>query len=224
MVLSGAVPSRREPLPALLRVHAAHRVRLPHRRLRAYLASRQQLWVAIVGGLFIVPQAGYAYVGMRYSPVVIDADYGCVSRYPTSVPLYWSCVFVPSNAFLSGIFSYIAYKQYQAYGSDAWRRLRNDGIQSMCLVIVCNIICSIFTLMKVGNDFAQVYFIVDWLVTSIILVNHTAKIRKAASSLIASQNHRSNRREDNTSLDIRETITTLPNHFALSTIKSGFIR
>ncbi|KAI8050521.1 hypothetical protein BDF22DRAFT_695391 [Syncephalis plumigaleata] len=189
---------------------------------RAYLASRQQQWVAILGGLLVLPQIGYAFVSMYYSPITMDEVEGCVVHYPNFVALYWCFVFIPGNAFLSGIFSYVAFKQYKSYGNGAWRRLRNDGIQSMCLVLVCNIVTALFIIFKVGGEFSEVFFIVDWLITSVILVNHTVNIRRTASSLVASyDNHK---RIPNGSLDIHHSVTTMPSYFALTTIKSKFIQ
>jgi hypothetical protein len=45
-------------------------------------------------------------------------------------------------------FLYVAYKQYHLFGSGAWRRLARDGVQTMCLVIVCNVACGLFLFLK----------------------------------------------------------------------------
>jgi hypothetical protein len=69
---------------------------------------------------------------------------------------------VPLNVLFSTIFSHVAYKQYRLFGSDAWRRLAKDGIQTMCLVTACNIICGLIMIFEIGGDFSQLSVAVDW--------------------------------------------------------------
>ncbi|KAI9595452.1 hypothetical protein BDF19DRAFT_71700 [Syncephalis fuscata] len=109
---------------------------------KAYIVLLKQRWVLVVGIILILPQLGFTPFVITVSYITFKKHGGCVANYPISMPLYWFGVTIPVNILFSGIFSYIAYQQYKTFGSEAWRRLTRNGIQIMCLVVFCNIICA----------------------------------------------------------------------------------
>ncbi|KAI9596862.1 hypothetical protein BDF19DRAFT_437027 [Syncephalis fuscata] len=131
---------------------------------RAYLALCQKFWIAVVGVLFSLPQLAFIYIVVWYSPVSIEPNDGCVIHYPDFLAWFWAGASIPINAFLTAVFSYITYNQYNLYGSDAWKRLARDGIQAMVLVISCNVVCTLILLSKVAGSFTEMFFVIDWYV------------------------------------------------------------
>jgi hypothetical protein len=82
--------------------------------------------------------------------------------YPSFVPFYWFGAVGSVNLLFSAIFCWVTYKQYRQFGSDAWRKLAHDGIQTMCMVTVCNIISYCIILVDTGGSFADILFPLDW--------------------------------------------------------------
>ncbi|KAI9596868.1 hypothetical protein BDF19DRAFT_437045 [Syncephalis fuscata] len=182
---------------------------------RAYFALRQQYWILVIGIAILLPQIGFGVVGVGYSYIIISEDSGCTIHYPNSLPWLWFGGSIPINLFFSGIFSHVAYKQYRTFGSDAWRRLARDGIQAMCSVTLCNIVCGLGIFFKIGGDFSQTFFVVDWVIASTILVNHCSSIRQSNTSAIASKSK--SKRLQTSRIDIRETITTYQGRYIANT-------
>jgi hypothetical protein len=129
---------------------------------KAYLALCRQWWILIIGVLLILPQLSFTYFAIWKSPITLEEYEGCVINYPEYIPWYWFGLIIPTNFFFSGIFSYVTYKQYVIYGSDAWRRLTREGIQIMCFVIMCNIVCGTCIFLKIGGNSTIFFFMVDW--------------------------------------------------------------
>ncbi|KAI9592018.1 hypothetical protein BDF19DRAFT_452888 [Syncephalis fuscata] len=155
---------------------------------KAYLVLLKQQWILIVGIVLMVPQLVFMPFFLAFSWATTELDGGCVVHYSDIVPLYWFGVTIPINILFSGIVSYIAYKQYKAFGSEAWKRLTRDGIQTMCLVVVFNVICATIILSKVIGNYSDMFFVADWVITSTILVHHCATPRKRARSTSESAN------------------------------------
>jgi hypothetical protein len=78
------------------------------------------------------------------------------------MPIYWFTATIPINLLFSATFSIIAYRNYKQYGSDAWKRLAREGIQTMCLVVACNVFCALCIALQVVGDFSGMFFIFDW--------------------------------------------------------------
>ncbi|KAI8050472.1 hypothetical protein BDF22DRAFT_695126 [Syncephalis plumigaleata] len=148
---------------------------------KAYLVLFRRRSILVVGGLFMLPQLSFFAIVMFFCAVTLDDVTGCVIHYPRFLPWYWLAASAPINVFFSAIFSYVAYKQYRQHGSDAWRRLARDGIQTMCLVVLCNIICASCIILKVGGNYSEFFFLADWSITSTVLVHHCSQMRKAST-------------------------------------------
>lgn len=129
---------------------------------KAYLVLLKQMWVVVLGLLLMLPQLAFMPFFVAMSWATTELDGGCAVHYSKLVPIYWFGVTIPINILFSAIVSYITYKQYKAYGSEAWKRLTRDGIQTMCLVVLFNIICAACILFKVGNNYSDMFFVADW--------------------------------------------------------------
>ncbi|KAI8050483.1 hypothetical protein BDF22DRAFT_695171 [Syncephalis plumigaleata] len=162
---------------------------------KAYLALCRPRWVLIVGALLMIPQLGYVCAAWLLSPVTLTSQSGCTVHYPDFLPVYWFGSILPLNMLFSTVFSYVAYKQYKAYGSKAWKRMARDGIQTMCLVVACSITCGLIIMFHLGGDLSEMFFLVDRLVTSTILVNHCCSMRRIADESRNESNSSSRRRQ-----------------------------
>ncbi|KAI9596859.1 hypothetical protein BDF19DRAFT_324506 [Syncephalis fuscata] len=173
---------------------------------KAYLALLRPYWVLISGFLFIALQLGYLISTIIISPFTIKEYIGCVFNYTKAQSYVWLATVFPVNTFFSAIFSYVAYKQYRNFGSDAWKRLAKDGIQTMCLVILCNLVCGTLIISEVLKKFAENLFVFDWVFTSTILVNHCENVSRTIESFTATNNR--SKELNTTQMDMKETITT----------------
>ncbi|KAI9593034.1 hypothetical protein BDF19DRAFT_449260 [Syncephalis fuscata] len=145
---------------------------------KAYLVLCRPRWVLIVGIICILPQAGYPIMGTTVMRLTLAEYVGCVAFYSSVLPWYWSGSVLPINLLFSSIFSYVAYKQYKLFGSEAWKRLAQEGIQTMASVVTCNILCGMFIFLEIGESFSEFFFLIDWLVSTTILVRHCSNMRK----------------------------------------------
>ncbi|KAI9594881.1 hypothetical protein BDF19DRAFT_99326 [Syncephalis fuscata] len=145
---------------------------------KAYFVLCRKRWVLVVGIGFMSPQLGYIYSALSTSIITIDPKLGCVFNYSSFLPYYWFGTEMPVNFFFSIIFSHVAYKQYCMFGSEAWKQLARDGIQTMVLAVLCNILCIIIILLEIGGVYSQLYFVLNWIITSTIIVNHCRNMRR----------------------------------------------
>ncbi|KAI9596762.1 hypothetical protein BDF19DRAFT_421276 [Syncephalis fuscata] len=177
MMRSNALSSWCCFLPSVYgRAHVQHIIVLQ----RAYLVLCKNRAIAVIGVLFMVPQIGCVIILLCYCPITIEPLKGCVVNYPAWQPWFWFVVSAPINTLFSAIFSRIAYRQYRAFGSDAWKNLSRNGVQTMCLVVLCNIACATVVLFEIGGDFSSSFYVLDWLMTSTILIGHCRQMRNIA--------------------------------------------
>ncbi|KAI9596856.1 hypothetical protein BDF19DRAFT_437017 [Syncephalis fuscata] len=177
---------------------------------KAYLALLRRRWVLFVGAFFIILQLLFAFISVQKSPITIEAYNGCVINYTVPTITTWIVSVLPVNMLLSGIFSYIAYRQYRLFGSTAWKKLAEDGIQTMCVVILCNILCGIVIVFKLFGNFSELFFMIDWVVTSTILANHCDFVCRTVKSLSTASGE--SKSVATTNMDIKENTTIYPSH------------
>ncbi|KAI9596857.1 hypothetical protein BDF19DRAFT_324496 [Syncephalis fuscata] len=187
---------------------------------KAYLALLQQYWVLFIGSFCTLLQLLFMLAALRFIPITIEAYGGCIANYSPILVYTWIAAALPVNAFFSFIFCYVAYNQYKSYGSSSWKKLTEEGIQAICLVTLCNIVCGIFIAFELFGKFSEMFFVIDWLFTSTVLANDcesrykTAKKLKEASDRCKECN--------NTQMDIKETITTYHDRFRGTTNFTSF--
>ncbi|KAI9592467.1 hypothetical protein BDF19DRAFT_467922 [Syncephalis fuscata] len=147
---------------------------------KAYLVQCRQRWVLIVGFGLMLPQTGYIYYSWATTIMTLDPALGCVFNYPTFLPYYWFGTELPLNILFSCIFIRVAYQQYRTFGSEAWKRLAHDGVQTMIWAVLCNVICITMIVLEVGKQFSQLFFVVNWLVISKVLIYHCQSMRQTS--------------------------------------------
>ncbi|KAI8056861.1 hypothetical protein BDF22DRAFT_668295 [Syncephalis plumigaleata] len=145
---------------------------------KAYLVLCRARWVVVIGVMCMLPQAGYPFFVAAVLRFTLEDLEGCVAHYPISFPWYWFGSVAPINVLFSTVFSMVAYKQYRMFGSEAWKRLAQEGIQTMALVILCNLFCGMFIWFDIGKSYSEYFFLTDWTMTTTILVRHCYNMRK----------------------------------------------
>ncbi|KAI9591179.1 hypothetical protein BDF19DRAFT_456083, partial [Syncephalis fuscata] len=149
---------------------------------KAYLIFDRQKWVAYVGIPLTLSHLVYGFLIVFYSFSLLTADSGCVFNYPPFFLWYWFGTAVLINLLFSSIFYYVALQQYRQYGLDAWKRLARDGIQAMCLAVLCNIICCICIIFHIVGGNTDLLFLADWVLVSTILIRHCRTVKSKTSS------------------------------------------
>ncbi|KAI9592260.1 hypothetical protein BDF19DRAFT_450894, partial [Syncephalis fuscata] len=148
---------------------------------KAYLIVCRQKWVLYVGIPSMVPQLAYPIFSVCFTYVTIETEAGCVAHYPPAIIWYWLGITLPLNLLLSAIFCYVSFRQYRTHGSDAWRRLARDGVQAMCLAVLCNIFCWFVIAFQIGGINADLLFPGDWVIVSTILTHHCQNMRQVTN-------------------------------------------
>ncbi|KAI8051980.1 hypothetical protein BDF22DRAFT_744198 [Syncephalis plumigaleata] len=144
---------------------------------KAYLVLMQHKWVLYIGIALTLPPVGYPFLSIVYFYITVEPQLGCTVHYPSFTMWYWVGINVPFNIVFSTIFCYVAYKQYKLFGSEIWKRLTREGIQTMCLALLCNIICVIVVLSHIEGANQDILFAVDWAVVTTILTDHCCRKR-----------------------------------------------
>ncbi|RKP10610.1 hypothetical protein THASP1DRAFT_27623 [Thamnocephalis sphaerospora] len=156
---------------------------------RAYLAHNRNRYILILGAVLLFPQLLYAYYAW-ISPTIMVPGIGCISCYPPYVPWMKLCIDAPINILLSVAFILVVYRQYRQFGSAAWARLVHDGIQIMCLIVVSNLVCMIFAAVELIGLLSEFFFVLDWVVTSTLLVRHCVRMGATSSKVTPTQHIR----------------------------------
>ncbi|KAI8053231.1 hypothetical protein BDF22DRAFT_466812 [Syncephalis plumigaleata] len=139
---------------------------------KAYLMSLKNNWVLYVGIPLIIPQLAYPVVWIYYGKLVPEVYLGCTAYYTHVILWFWAGVNIPHTILFSAFFCHRAYNQYVIFGSDIWKRLMREGIQTMCFVLLCNlvsIIVIVFYTCAVNKD---MFLVIDWVIVTTILANH----------------------------------------------------
>ncbi|KAI8048981.1 hypothetical protein BDF22DRAFT_760647 [Syncephalis plumigaleata] len=132
----------------------------------------------VVGVVLMLPQPIPVYLVWHAGQATMDPASGCSVMLPAYFPwlkfgLDVSLIVVFSAAFIS-----VVYHHYRLFGSEAWRKLAGDGTRTMCLIILSNTICLFAITFDFPNNAAESWWIADWAITSVLLVNHTRNIRE----------------------------------------------
>ncbi|KAI9593115.1 hypothetical protein BDF19DRAFT_449534 [Syncephalis fuscata] len=145
---------------------------------KAYIMSLKTRWILVIGIILIILQT-IAPIMMLNIAVIVNTDFyrrGYI-YYSTGWVFIWFCTSLAVNLFLSSVFSYMAYRQYRKYGSKTWKRLASDGIQFMCLAILCNIAWAVVVFFGNISDLFLLLCFIDCGVCSTILVENCRKTR-----------------------------------------------
>ncbi|RKP05294.1 hypothetical protein THASP1DRAFT_26183 [Thamnocephalis sphaerospora] len=148
---------------------------------KAYIVYDRQRWLLVVGGALLLGQPAITYI-LWTCPTIIVPSIGCFPVYPPYFPWVKLGLDAPINIFFSIAFLLVVYRQYRQFGSAAWARLMRDGIQTMCLVVFSNVVCMAIAAFEPLGSFSEMFVIIDWVVTSLLLVDHCTKLHATTLS------------------------------------------
>ncbi|KAI9593611.1 hypothetical protein BDF19DRAFT_154343 [Syncephalis fuscata] len=153
--------------------------------LRAYMMTQKSRWVLVIGTLLIAVQIVTPAVMFATQVTINTAFYRRgLMGYPPYFVLFWFSASLIVNVFFSSVFSYMAYKQYRTFGSRIWKHLASDGIQSMCLVMLCNVIWTAILVFGISKNFSTLSYFIDCSICSTILIENCRRTRDILSELI----------------------------------------
>ncbi|KAI9590952.1 hypothetical protein BDF19DRAFT_457587 [Syncephalis fuscata] len=146
--------------------------------LKAYAVYDRSRILLTVGILLILPAPPVmTYLITVKSYTFYSIENGCSIKYPLYSPWVKFGLEAPVNVTLSIAFLRIVLQQYKQFGSESWRSLARDGIGTMCLIIGSNLICTLIAALRALGDVSDIFWMVDWVVTSILLVRHIEAMR-----------------------------------------------
>ncbi|KAI9591920.1 hypothetical protein BDF19DRAFT_468479 [Syncephalis fuscata] len=144
---------------------------------RAYLAHQRSPWVLIAGIIAVaIPGPAYAFAIWYLVVPNISDSIGCYSMNRPLIPHIRFGLDLPSNVVFSAAFCIVVYRRYTKYHEACWKYLAHDGIIAMLLVIVSNTLCCVLNLISVVEEFGDMVYLVDWLITGTLLVEYQCKI------------------------------------------------
>jgi hypothetical protein len=129
----------------------------------------------------MIPLPTSAYITM-ISPAVLIPGSGCTLLYPSILPWIKFAIEAPINTVFSVAFIMVVYQQYQLYGAKAWRRLTYNGIRTLGLIIICNLICMLAAGIDALGIISVLFFLIDWVIVSSLLVNYCFTMAAAAAT------------------------------------------
>ncbi|RKP04885.1 hypothetical protein THASP1DRAFT_33298 [Thamnocephalis sphaerospora] len=147
---------------------------------KAYIVHNRNRWLLIIGSVLILPQPLVTYYAWS-SPAVMVPITACLSYYPRYFPWVKFATDAPINTVFSLAFLIVVYRQYRQFGSGAWARLVRNGIQTMCLIVLSNFICMLCAALEVLGLFSEMFIVLDWILTSLLLVHHCGNLRSTAT-------------------------------------------
>ncbi|KAI8049209.1 hypothetical protein BDF22DRAFT_657857 [Syncephalis plumigaleata] len=148
---------------------------------RAYLAHQRSRFLLIFGVLLIIPAPTLIYRAWLEVVATFSPSSGCYAKYPASFPSFRLLIDLPPNLVFTCAFVMVIYQHYQRFGDRCWKRLARDGVVTMLLVVISNLICMLCNVFSTFGEMSDVLFIVDWAVTSTLAVENT--YRMSASRL-----------------------------------------
>ncbi|KAI8056138.1 hypothetical protein BDF22DRAFT_774373 [Syncephalis plumigaleata] len=144
---------------------------------KAYIVLDKQRWIIYISIPLMLIQLSFPAVLMLYTFSKVDQELGCVFYYPYGFIWCWTGINAPLNTFFSALFCSTAYKEYRKYGSDTWKQLAQDGIQTITLALLCNIIFTILVALQLEIIRPDYYYPMDWMIVNTILVRHCRNMR-----------------------------------------------
>ncbi|KAI8050433.1 hypothetical protein BDF22DRAFT_694952 [Syncephalis plumigaleata] len=149
---------------------------------KAYLVSCRQKWIIYVSIPFILTEMLYMLVLTHVTFTSFDVNIGCAMFYPPAFLWFWAGAVAPLNILFSMIFCRVAYRQYRLFGSDAWKRLARDGIQTLCIAALSNTACCLLIVTHFGRTNTDFFLVTDWAIVTTVLIHHCRDMRKMNSS------------------------------------------
>ncbi|RKP05296.1 hypothetical protein THASP1DRAFT_26180 [Thamnocephalis sphaerospora] len=148
---------------------------------KAYVVHDRNRWLLAIGIVLILPLPLITYY-MWSHPAVMARTTACITVYPHFFPWLKFGLEAPLNVVFSIAFLIVVYRQYRLFGTGAWAHLVRNGIQTMGFIVFCNFLCMFAAAAEVLGLFSQMFFVMDWVITSLLLVYHCRNLRTGSSS------------------------------------------
>jgi hypothetical protein len=151
--------------------------------LRAYAVSGYNKLLLYFGTPFFIFQLLTVVYYWWRAPVTITSEFGCVHVYG---PLFFwilLAVNVTMNACYSLVFIIAVYRQYKIYGSKKMEELTYQGIKIMLAIILCDTLTILGMTFDIFHLPPKVFFTIDWVINSILLVKYCSIRRENDSTL-----------------------------------------
>ncbi|RKP24839.1 hypothetical protein SYNPS1DRAFT_29414 [Syncephalis pseudoplumigaleata] len=129
---------------------------------KAYLILCRKRWIIYVSVPLMIPQLCYLPLTMHLTFVTLEREIGCANYYSVGFRWYWATTNALVNIFFSGIFCNIALKQYRMFKSEAWKRMARDGIQTMGLATLSNVVSCILPHIHLEYVNFDMLLVLDW--------------------------------------------------------------
>ncbi|RKP07238.1 hypothetical protein THASP1DRAFT_30942 [Thamnocephalis sphaerospora] len=97
---------------------------------------------------------------------------------PSLFPWMKLALEVPANLVFSAAFLAVVARQYRRSRSECWLYLEREGIAIMCLVVGSSLICAICAVLELLGDWSDMFWVGDWVVSSLLLVYHVDTVRR----------------------------------------------
>ncbi|KAI8058162.1 hypothetical protein BDF22DRAFT_664249 [Syncephalis plumigaleata] len=138
--------------------------------LRAYAVQKRSKLLLALGILLILPNGVTIWVAWFESPVFNTIDHACIMIFPEFFPIFKAALDIFTNILFSTIFLRVVFRQYRTFGSKCWKRLSADGLLHLICVAMSNLLTGVFTTISLFGPLREMVFIVDWVLTSCLLV------------------------------------------------------
>ncbi|RKP23979.1 hypothetical protein SYNPS1DRAFT_30250 [Syncephalis pseudoplumigaleata] len=149
---------------------------------RAYLVLYRRKWVAYIGIPLMLASLSCPVAAVFTTFSTLEPGVGCACYYSIEFLWYGTGASVLVNIFFSGIFCYIALKQYRLFRSNAWKRLARDGIQTMAMAAFSNIASRVLMIAPVGHINLDMLLIADRLFVTTILISYCKGMNKSVGT------------------------------------------
>ncbi|RKP06918.1 hypothetical protein THASP1DRAFT_21994 [Thamnocephalis sphaerospora] len=148
---------------------------------KAYIVHHRNKRLLVLGITLLLPQPLIIYF-VWISPVIMAPPAGCLACYPHYFPWVKFAMDMPINILFSVAFISVVYRQYRQFGTAAWARLVRNGIRTMCLIVISNFVCMICAAFEVLSLLSQMFMLIDWIITSLLMIHHCENMRVSSAA------------------------------------------
>ncbi|KAI8052823.1 hypothetical protein BDF22DRAFT_685403 [Syncephalis plumigaleata] len=145
--------------------------------LKAYVVQmrdKRVLWFGIV----CIPLPTIALWGVVFNEdMYFTSDGICMTDVPQWIPIVRGCIEIFTNSVFSCIFLRAVIKQYQAFGSNCWSKLKSDGLLYLLGAAISSIVCALISVFQSFGPISEIIFFVDWIAISTLLVHQYQNMR-----------------------------------------------
>ncbi|KAI9594716.1 hypothetical protein BDF19DRAFT_93678 [Syncephalis fuscata] len=146
---------------------------------KAYAVQKKSRLILIIGILLIIPQLGILWIAWVMTSAQNSVQAACTAHFPSFAPWYRFVLDIAINILFSIIFLRVVIRQYKALGSKCWKKLKRDGLFYLIGVVFSNMICAIITASSIFGPIGEMMFLLDWMLTSVLLIRQHEGIREA---------------------------------------------